>query len=367
MTQSTPPPHKISAMNIGIVILAVLAVAYTLSILSKVFLPITIALLLAFFLAPVVEQLVKAKVPRVLATITMVMFTFIFVMLVLWVLVGSFGGFARSLLALTPRASLLVDWMIETFNVNPEIKETFSITALLNRYIASISTTVISFTNSSLSFFSSLFMVSLYTLFFLLEFPAFAKKINMVADAEEASRYAVLGTEISTQMGRYLRVKTFISLLTAISVYVMCAMVGLPSPGMWALLAFLGNFIPVLGSTLVIVFICLMALLQFYNSPLQLITVLIVTPLIQMIFGNILDPRLQGAKMDFSPSLVLVCLTVWGAIWGIPGMFISVPVTVCIKLVLSKFPATHHIAVLMGLGQEKSPDATPPSINTSST
>ncbi len=357
MSTHMPPsqPRKITAINISVIILAVLAVSYTLSILSTVFLPLTIALLLSFFLAPVVEKLVKLKVPRVLAIISMVLLTLTFIVLVLWVLVGSFGSFAHSLLSLTPHASFFVDWIIETFNVNPEIKATFSITALLNRYIASISTTVISFTNSGLSFFSKLFLVSLYTVFFLLEFPSFAKKIKRVFDSEMSARYAALGSEISAQMGRYLLVKTFVSLLTGVAIYIVCAAVGLSSPGMWSLLGFLGNFIPVIGSALVVGLICFMAVLQFYSSPLHLIIVLVAMPLIQVIFGNILDPRLQGAKMDFSPSLVLVSLTIWGAIWGIPGMFISVPVTVCIKLALSKFPATQHIAVLMGLGEESLP------------
>jgi AI-2 transport protein TqsA len=348
-------PRKVTVLNIGIIILSVLAVSYTLSILSSVFLPLTIALLLSFFLAPVVEQLVKVKMPRVLAIISVVLLTLVFIVLVLWILIASFGSFAHSLLSLTPRASVFVDWIIETFNVNPEIRETFSITALLNRYITNISTTVISFTNSGLSFFSSLFVVSLYTVFFLIEFPSFAKKIKRVFDAEMSDRYAALGSEISAQMGRYLLVKTFVSMLTGLSIYIVCATVGLPSPGMWGLLGFLGNFIPVIGSALVVGLICFMALLQFYNDPLHLMIVLVAMPLIQVIFGNILDPRLQGAKMDFSPSLVLVSLTIWGAIWGIPGMFISVPVTVCIKITLSKFPATQHIAVLMGLGEKDLP------------
>jgi predicted PurR-regulated permease PerM len=68
---------------------------------------------------------------------------------------------------------------------------------------------------------------------------------------------------------------------------------------------------------------------------------------IQFIVGNFLEPRLLGKSLNLSPLVILFALALWGAIWGILGMFLSVPITVMMMIIFAHFDATRPIAILL--------------------
>ncbi|NIZ40512.1 AI-2E family transporter [Entomospira entomophila] len=346
------------SVSVSLIIITVLAIAYTLNILSAVFMPIIVALLFAAFLEPIVKRMVAIKIPRVLAIIIGVAVSLIFIAILLALVVTSLMDFFRYFAQITPRATTILNDMIDSnllasLNIDPIVfREMFSISTLLNRFISELSSTIVNFTNSGVNFFSSVFMITLFTVFFLLEINDFSHVVLTVMGSKSAHTFASLGEEISTQIGRYLYVKTLVSAMTGIAIFALSSLVGLNFAIMWGLLGFLLNYIPVVGSAVVVVGSMLAAILQFYNAPLPLLTTLIGMPVIQVIFGNILDPRMQGKSLDLSPSLVLISLAVWGAIWGIPGMFLSVPATVLIKITLNKFESTRGLAALMGTSKK---------------
>ena len=81
---------------------------------------------------------------------------------------------------------------------------------------------------------------------------------------------------------------------------------------------------------------------------------LIVTPslaAIQIFVGNFLEPMMMGSSLNISPFATLVSLAVWGSIWGIPGMFLCVPITVIAMIVFAHFPRTRPIAVMLSTGR----------------
>ena len=97
---------------------------------------------------------------------------------------------------------------------------------------------------------------------------------------------------------------------------------------------FILNFIPNIGSVIAVVLPTLMALVQ-YESFGYAILVMIVIAVIQNIIGNILEPKIFGDRLGLNPIVILISLLVWGYIWGIVGMILSVPLTAIIKLVIS--------------------------------
>jgi AI-2 transport protein TqsA len=86
--------------------------------------------------------------------------------------------------------------------------------------------------------------------------------------------------------------------------------------------------------------------LQFdsLNSTLILLSVLAAT---QLFISNILEPKLFGKSLNISPLVSMIALTFWGAIWGLPGMIISTPITVIIIILLANITKTHSIAKLL--------------------
>jgi predicted PurR-regulated permease PerM len=121
---------------------------------------------------------------------------------------------------------------------------------------------------------------------------------------------------------------------------------GLDSPLLWAFVLFIMNFIPVIGSLLAVFFPTFFALIQFgdFSTPALMLAILIA---IQMVIGNILEPKIMGDSLNISPLVALFSLAFWGAIWGITGMLVSVPITVILIILLAHFPSTKNISILL--------------------
>ena len=122
--------------------------------------------------------------------------------------------------------------------------------------------------------------------------------------------------------------------------------VGVDFAPFWALLIFLLNFIPTIGSIIATIFPSLIALVQFDTlGPFFLVGGGLTG--IQILIGNILEPKFTGSSLNLSPTIILLNLSLWGVIWGIPGMFLCVPFLVISMIVFSHFPQTRAIAVLL--------------------
>ena len=119
----------------------------------------------------------------------------------------------------------------------------------------------------------------------------------------------------------------------------------------WALLIFILNYIPYIGSVIAVAFPVVLSLLQF-SSIILTASVLIGLLGVQLLVGNIVEPRITGKSLNLSPVVIVLALSVWGSIWGVIGMILSVPIMVMVMIVLSQFSKTRPIAVLMSQSGE---------------
>ena len=191
-------------------------------------------------------------------------------------------------------------------------------------------------------------LILVYMLFLFVEQGSFDRKMKaLFPDPEREERVHKILSHMSEEIQNYLWIKTFTSALTAGLSYTVLAGVGVDFAGFWAVvIIFLLNYIPTIGSLLGIVFPALLALVQFDTF----VPFLIVTPslaVIQVFIGNFLEPMLMGSSLNISPFATLVSLAVWGTIWGVPGMFLCVPITVIAMIVFAHFPRTRPIAVML--------------------
>ena len=201
--------------------------------------------------------------------------------------------------------------------------------------------------NSITEIFGDAFLIIVYTLFLLLEEPYFSKKIHAIYSKQddEDDVKEVLG-KLDKSIGRYLSIKTLISILTGFLSYFALLFIGIDAPLFWAFLIFLMNYIPTVGSLIATAFPAMFAMLQF-GELMPGIWVLVIVGAIQLVVGNYIDPKLTGNSLNVSPLVVLIGLAFWGAIWGIIGMILSVPITVMMIIIFSQFPTTRGIAVLL--------------------
>ena len=158
---------------------------------------------------------------------------------------------------------------------------------------------------------------------------------------------AVMFERINRQTSRYLVVKSLISLVTGILFYLAAIATGLDFPFVWGVLAFILNFIPSIGSVVITVLTVTMAVLQFAPNYVNIIYVAVIMISIQVVFGYILDPRMQGNQLNLSTFFILVSLVFWGYIWGIVGMFLATPIMAVLRIVQARFEQTKPMAELL--------------------
>ncbi|MFO7868368.1 MAG: AI-2E family transporter [Bacteroidales bacterium] len=201
--------------------------------------------------------------------------------------------------------------------------------------------------NSFTEIISSTFMILIYALFLFLEEAYFDVKIKkMFANKGNFDKVQLILERIEISVAKYLGMKTIISLCTGLLSFVVFFFIDIESPVFWASLVFILNYIPNIGSLIASIFPALFCLLQFGEFMPGLI-VLISIGTIQMIVGNILEPKLMGDSMNISPLVTIISLAFWGSIWGITGMMLSVPVTVTILIIFSQFNETKSFAILL--------------------
>lgn len=207
------------------------------------------------------------------------------------------------------------------------------------------------FLTSTLSSFSAtigtVVIVIIYIVFLLLEEVAFSKKIHAIfPDAHRRFRMQEVLDEIFESTNKYITLKTGISLLTGTLSYFVLLLFGVDYAFLWAFLIFLFNYIPYIGSLIATLLPAIFAIIQF-GSLWSFVWVFLSVEAIQLVVGNYIEPKVMGKSLNLSPLVVVVALSFWGYVWDLLGMFLSVPITSIMLIVLAQFPATRNIAILL--------------------
>jgi predicted PurR-regulated permease PerM len=174
-----------------------------------------------------------------------------------------------------------------------------------------------------------------------------AKKLDALAsNPDEASNMRDIFTQITTQGQSYIWLKTLVSLATGLLSYLILLWVGVDFAAVWALLIFMLNFIPNLGSILGVMLPALLTLVQF-DTLMPFMYIAVGLGAVQFTIGNVIEPALMGKSLNLSSLMIILSLTFWGLLWGIPGMLLSVPIMVMFAIVCAKFDKLRGIAIIL--------------------
>ena len=190
-------------------------------------------------------------------------------------------------------------------------------------------------------------LVILFVGFLFAERIWFGTKLhNFFGDPAQAERVGKIIASIIHRVNYYLLVKTVISAITGAMIYVLATFVGLEVAMAIGVVTFVLNFIPNIGSIVATLLIALVTHVQF-GEPATTAMVFVVAGGIQFVNGSVIDPMLMGRALRLSSFGIIISLAFWGAVWGIPGMFLSVPIMVMLLVVCSHVPALRPIAILL--------------------
>ena len=172
------------------------------------------------------------------------------------------------------------------------------------------------------------------------------KIVTLFPSHEQRERAGYAFGRIRQGVERYVWVQTVTGLIIAAGAWALMAAVGLENAVFWAFFIFITAYVPMIGAAAGILAPAMFALLQF-NTFWQPIIVLVGLEAIFFVIGNVVLPRMQGKSLNLDPVVVLLSLAFWGAIWGLPGAFLSSPLTVMAMVILAQFASTRWIAVLL--------------------
>lgn len=195
-------------------------------------------------------------------------------------------------------------------------------------------------------------LVIVFTLIFmLLEAADFPAKLRAIS--QDGNDVAGRIERIQANVRRYISIKTQISFLTGLLVAVWLWWLGVDFPLLWGLLAFLLNFIPNIGSFIAAVPAVVLAFLQLdMAAALYTAAGFLV---IDLVIGNVIEPRLMGRGLGLSPLVVFASLVFWGWVLGPVGMLLSVPLTMIVKIVLDNSQDLQWVAILLSSDPQPKP------------
>ncbi len=201
--------------------------------------------------------------------------------------------------------------------------------------------------NSLTNLLRSGVLILIYVVFIMLEERHMRNKaLALQPDDEGRTRNLAVLQRVDSSLSTYVTIKSFTSLLTGALSYVALRFLEVDFAFFWGFMIFVLNYIPTVGSLIATVFPTLLAAVQF-GSFVPALWVLGIITGIQLLVGNVLEPRIVGNSLNMSPLVVVLSLTFWGGIWGIVGMLLSAPITVALVIVLAQFERTRWVAVLL--------------------
>jgi predicted PurR-regulated permease PerM len=195
-------------------------------------------------------------------------------------------------------------------------------------------------------------LVLLAVIFMLLEASDLLSKLKTAFNLTDEGEARI--QRVSSTINRYMVIKSSASIATALCIWVWLWIFGIEFAVLWAILAFLLNFIPFVGSLLMTVPAVLMALVQTDVQTSLLVAVGYFV--VNTVIGSILEPRVMGKGLGISTLAVFLSLLLWGWVLGTVGVFLAVPITMVIIIALDASPQTRPIAVLLGPKVTEKPD-----------
>lgn len=331
-------------INLASLIIIFAGVIYARSFIT----PLLLAIFISIICAQPIDWLERKKVPRWIALITVILGMVIVISGFVLVIGGTISSFTGDLsnyeTTLTDLNNSLISELNEYgMNVNQDLIPKLIQPAKIIEYTASVLNTV-------LNMMGNTFIVFLIIVFMLLEFGSFS--VKAMAIRNESNTPVIYFATILRNIRQYLAIKTLLCLATGILVYLSLVIIGVEYPLLWALIAALMNYIPNIGSIIATVPTFVFALVQLgLGGALWTLGASLV---IHNVLGNFVEPKIMGKGLGLSTLVVFLSLIFWGFVLGLVGMFLSVPITMTIKIFLEQNEKTKWIAILLGTPDEAS-------------
>ncbi|MCW4628391.1 MULTISPECIES: AI-2E family transporter [Marinomonas] len=308
---------------------------------SQIVVPFMLSVFIAIICAPLMSSLRHRKVPTWLAIILVVMLILVGIGS-LAVLVGaSLDNFSSQLPSYKARfaeeTSNLIK-LVNSFGLQisyDQVKGYIDPSALMQMVANALRGLGSALTN--------LILVVMIVIFILFEAVELPKKLSVALN--DASQSLQKFESFIQSVNRYLVIKTLVSILTGVLITLWLWVIGVDFPILWGVCAFLLNFVPNIGSIIAAVPAVLLAFVQLGSLSAGLTAAGFLA--VNLIIGNVIEPRYMGKGLGLSTLVVFLSLLLWGWVFGPVGMLLSIPLTIIMKLAFEAHPRMQWLAVMI--------------------
>lgn len=318
--------------NFCLIVLTAVALTAALIYTRTVLLPFVISLFIFSVASPTIRFMqARLRIPRALGIVLTLLVYFLLTGVLVFFVTNSLDSFIRSAGAYRDSIVEFISWgtvQAEKYGFKWEDRPLRE--ELGNLPVFGIARHL---TGNAMSFLGNSTLIFIFVMF-------------LIAGEKGQPTKSSFYQEVQTKISKYIITKTVISCITGVLVGIILMICGVELAFMFVILTILLNFIPSIGSIIATILPLPVVLLQFgFTWPFYV--VLFGSGLIQFSIGNVIEPKFMGESMDLHPVSVLIFLMFWGLVWGLPGMFMAVPITAVMKIVLGRMEATKPFAELL--------------------
>ena len=329
--------NEARVQTVCLLILAVIGIATSLYVLRSLMVPFVLALFFALMLMPIIDvQMRYLKFPRLLAvavTLLIAILVIISLSLLMSASVNQMAAAATSYqeqvkeVVVNTTASLpFAQFGLDKNQFLDPIREN------LGKNIGSMIGWVL---NAIVNIFSNIVLILIFMVFLL------------ISDARKTTYRNKVWERGETKVKRYISSKLILSAILGLCVGITLSILGAEPAIVFGLFACILNFIPTVGPTIATILPLPVILMTPEMTILRGLLALAIPGLLEFVFGNFIETKVMGKSLDLHPVTVLMSLIFWGMLWGPAGMFLAVPMTAVLKMILEEIELTKPIADLL--------------------
>lgn len=328
--------------NILLLVIVIPLVFYLLKTLAFIFIPLIFSMFIALLFLPLMRWLSKKNVPKAVSIIIVV----VLIIAGLKIGVELIQISSREILNSETEFFVKAEEKFEALLLTAQTTFGFQIEnkqSIIKEFIhtENISVTIDFIRKTT----TMILMTAFFVVLWLAESINIQKVMNTVILKQKHTSVKTF-VKIEKDIITFIKVKFLVSAATGIGTGLACLFFDVSFPIFWGLFAFLINFVQMVGSIITVVLLSIFAFIEL--DPTTTLFIFIISIIgVQVLFGSILEPIFMGKSFSLNVITVLVMLMLWGYIWGVPGLIMSIPITVFLKIMLEQFPNTKVISNLL--------------------
>lgn len=328
-------------VNISIIFIAAIALVFVLKTFKMFLLPLTLAMIVAILIVPLLNFSKKCKIPTTLTLFGLIIVIFLISFLIGLIFYVEIVKVDTKIVGYSQNINNFINYATSKFlagsggNIIKDLIDAQSATNFLKSGF-----------NSFKSFITGVILVIIFTIFIVPSYMSFVNRLGNDLNTKEFRKLQITIFKVEKSIRDYLYIKLIIGIATAVVSGIIMLAFGIDFVFVLALTIFILNFIPNIGSIIATIFPVIFFILKF-GLGIKFIVFIVLMIAVQIIFGNIIEPKFAGKKLRISPVIILISLLFWFWVWGIAGMLIAVPLTAVIKIALEHFESGKIFAKCM--------------------